>query len=143
MRLRRDDTGAAAVEFALVLPLLLLLVFGIISYGYMLSFRQALSQGAAEGARAAAVALVNEDKESLALQAANEAIGTYQNIKCNEGAMVCSVTVDPCNANGDPAYANVTMTYAYKDEPLTPAFPGLGLTMPDKLSYTASAEVSC
>jgi Flp pilus assembly protein TadG len=51
----RAEGGAAAVEFALVAPLLLLLVFGVISYGYMLSFRQALSQGAAEGARAAAV----------------------------------------------------------------------------------------
>ncbi len=48
----RRERGAAAVEFALVVPLLLTLVFGIISYGYLLSFRQSLSQAAAEGARA-------------------------------------------------------------------------------------------
>ena len=40
---RRREDGAAAVEFALVLPILLLLVFGIIGYGYMLSFRQSIS----------------------------------------------------------------------------------------------------
>ena len=54
-REERGDRGAAAVEFALISPMLLLLVFGIVTYGYMLSFRQAIGQGAAEGARAAAV----------------------------------------------------------------------------------------
>ena len=54
-RVARQDRGAAAVEFALVVPFLLLLVFATISFGMMLSFRQTLSQAATEGARAAAV----------------------------------------------------------------------------------------
>jgi Flp pilus assembly protein TadG len=49
------DRGAAMVEFALILPIFVALVFGIISYGYMLSYRQAVSQAASEGARAAAI----------------------------------------------------------------------------------------
>jgi Flp pilus assembly protein TadG len=32
-RRRRDEGGAAAVEFALLAPIVLLLVFGIIQYG--------------------------------------------------------------------------------------------------------------
>ncbi len=43
-RRERGERGAAALEFALIAPLLLMLVFGIIQYGYVLSFRQALSQ---------------------------------------------------------------------------------------------------
>ena len=54
-RTGREDRGAAAIEFALILPILVVLVFGIIAFGYMLSFRQAMSQAAAEGGRAAAV----------------------------------------------------------------------------------------
>ena len=43
---RKDERGAVLVEFALIVPVLLALVFGIISYGYMLSYRQGLSQAA-------------------------------------------------------------------------------------------------
>ena len=45
------DHGAAAVEFALVVPLLLILVFGIIDYGLYFSDSLTVRQGTREGAR--------------------------------------------------------------------------------------------
>ena len=54
-RRRDDERGTALVEFSISAALLLVLLFGIASYGYMLSFKQGLTQAAAEGARAAAV----------------------------------------------------------------------------------------
>jgi Flp pilus assembly protein TadG len=51
----RFDRGAAAVELAVVLPLLLLLVFGIIDFGRMLNSQITVSAAAREGARWAAV----------------------------------------------------------------------------------------
>lgn len=53
------DRGAAAVEFALLVPLLLLIVFGIIDFGRALNAQITLTQAAREGARLAAVGQPN------------------------------------------------------------------------------------
>ncbi|GAB1640784.1 hypothetical protein KRMM14A1259_12070 [Krasilnikovia sp. MM14-A1259] len=51
------DQGAAAVEMAIVLPLLLLLLFGIIDFGRALNAQITLTEAAREGARATAMGL--------------------------------------------------------------------------------------
>jgi Flp pilus assembly protein TadG len=51
----RRDGGAAAVEMALVLPLLLFVIFGVIDFGRMLNAQITLTEAAREGARAAAL----------------------------------------------------------------------------------------
>ena len=53
----RSDRGASAVEFALVLPLLLMFLFGIIQYGYGLFQLQALSATADEATQKAATGI--------------------------------------------------------------------------------------
>jgi Flp pilus assembly protein TadG len=50
MYLKRQD-GAAAVEFALVLPLLLVILFGIIEFGMILYFQGVVASASREGAR--------------------------------------------------------------------------------------------
>src|SRR5215472_2536784 len=55
MRSARRDRGAAAVEFALVLPVLLLIIFGIIDFGRMLYTQITLTQAAQASARATAI----------------------------------------------------------------------------------------
>lgn len=52
---RHDHRGAAAVEFALVLLPLMLLIFGIIQYGIYFWARQSAVAAAREGARRASV----------------------------------------------------------------------------------------
>ena len=52
---RRDDRGAAVVEFALVLPILVLFVFGIIEFGRAYNARIELTSAVREGARAVAL----------------------------------------------------------------------------------------
>ena len=51
----RPQQGASVVEFALVLPLLLILVFGIIEASWAFAQQNDVRHGAREGARAAAV----------------------------------------------------------------------------------------
>jgi Flp pilus assembly protein TadG len=52
---RRTDEGAAAVEMALLLPILLIIVFGIIDFGRAYNTQIALTQGAREGVRGLAL----------------------------------------------------------------------------------------
>jgi Flp pilus assembly protein TadG len=154
---RRAEGGAAAVELALVAPLLLVLVFGVISYGYMLSFRQALSQAAAEGARAAAVSPYPDAsaKEQSALDAINDALGVAAyGLTCVGGSSgsalvkdgvavgTCSVTTAACDSEPTKSCVTVTLDYRYRQHPLLPAAPGIGLVLPAHLGYDATARVS-
>jgi len=52
---RRRSKGVAAVEFALIVPLLLVILFGIIDFGFMLYDKAMLTNAAREGARAGIV----------------------------------------------------------------------------------------
>jgi Flp pilus assembly protein TadG len=50
-RAAEPDRGAAAVEFALVVPVLLLILFGIIDYGLLFGNSLSVKQGVREAAR--------------------------------------------------------------------------------------------
>jgi Flp pilus assembly protein TadG len=51
-----NDRGAAAVEFALVVPVLLMILFGIIDFGLLFNNSLSVKQGVREGARQGVVA---------------------------------------------------------------------------------------
>jgi len=51
----RKESGASLVEFAVVAPLLLLLLFGMIDFGWLFAQNLDVRHGAREGARMAAV----------------------------------------------------------------------------------------
>ena len=147
-RRRRSEHGAVTVEFVFVLPFLLGIIFLIISLGVMLSFRQTMSQAAAEGARAAAVAPSNLSYDARKAKA-REAIGTaFQGqiggaVACGTG-LTCSFDppagAPPCNAANK--CVTVTVTYGYRADPRVqvPLVPDIML--PETLTYTASARIN-
>jgi len=102
---RHRDEGAAAVEFALVLPVLLLLIFGIVDFGRMLNAKITVNEAAREGARAAA--LVDRDS---GVDRATAAAG---------GLEIDAPDVEGCPAAPDPD-ANATATVTYKFTFITP-----------------------
>lgn len=55
MKFLKNEKGQSMVEFALVLPILVWLVFGLIDFGWLFFNRLAIENGAREGARYAAV----------------------------------------------------------------------------------------
>lgn len=51
MRKLRASEGIAALEFALILPFLLILIFGIIEFSFLLYDKQVITNASREGAR--------------------------------------------------------------------------------------------
>ena len=67
----KDQTGAAAVEFALIASVLFVLVFGIIEFGRIFNELEVMNSAAREGARAAAVRGTFSDIETATADAAS------------------------------------------------------------------------
>lgn len=61
-RFLRDEHGASAVEFAIILPVLLMLLFGIVEFGLAYRDYLAVTHAAREGARMAAVGEFSADE---------------------------------------------------------------------------------
>ena len=55
MRLLRSERGAELIEMAIVTPVLLLLVFGIVDFGFLFQRYVVLTNAAVEGARVASL----------------------------------------------------------------------------------------
>lgn len=55
LSITRPDRGASAVEFALILPVLVLLISGIVGFGFVFAQQLALGNAARQAARTAAV----------------------------------------------------------------------------------------
>jgi Flp pilus assembly protein TadG len=59
--IRRSESGASAVEFAIVASVLLMIVFGTIQFGIAYNRQQSLEAGAREGARNASIGGLQSD----------------------------------------------------------------------------------
>lgn len=64
--IRNENSGAAAVEFALIAPFFLILLLTMIAYGIYLATSHALQQVAADAARTAIAGLDERERQQLA-----------------------------------------------------------------------------
>jgi len=82
------DRGSVAVEFALVVPALLLIVFGLIDFGRALNAQISLTGAAREGARLAAFGDPNAQVQSRVAAAAPSLSGVTVTVaaSCLPGA---------------------------------------------------------
>lgn len=72
--LMRAERGAAIVEMALVLPLLLALLMGVLVYGQYFMLAHSVQQAANDGARAAIVGLDAGDRTAVATRAVGRSL---------------------------------------------------------------------
>jgi len=96
------DRGTAAVEFALVLPVLLLIVFGIIDFGRALNAQIVLTGAAREGVRLAALGYPDAAIQARVAAAAPDLSGVTVTVaaSCPPGA-------------GPTADAEVNVSYSF------------------------------
>lgn len=136
----RSERGTALIEMAAVVGLLTILLFGIITYGVTMSYKQTMAQATNEAARAAAVAPA--DLAVARATAAADRATSGERTPCNTGkGLTCTFTIDPCV--GTPGRCmTVTLTYDLKGHPRVPTVPGVRETLPDKLVSTAVVEVA-
>jgi Flp pilus assembly protein TadG len=82
------DRGTAVVEFALVVPVLLLILFGIIDFGRALNAQIQLTGAAREGVRLAALGYPDASVQARVAAAAPELSGVTATIaaSCEPGA---------------------------------------------------------
>jgi len=128
------DRGAAAVEFALLLPVLLLLVFGIIDFGRALNAQITLTQAAREGARLAAE---GQPWSAVVVPRTRAAATTLS---------VVTVTGNTCPAGAGPG-TNAVVRASYRFTFITPigAIAALvgGGRLGQPLNLSAKGEMPC
>lgn len=118
------DRGAVMVEFALILPLLLMLVIGIIQFGFALNAQVAIQAAAREGARVAAVG-------GDGMAAAEDSLGEMPQV-----ADFAVDPIDPCSSSvdDDDVVVRVSAQYPFS----IPFVPNLG-----SVTLRATAKMRC
>jgi Flp pilus assembly protein TadG len=124
----RGERGAVAVEFALVVPLLLLFLFSVISVSRAFQVQATLSAAAREAARTMAL----ENDAGAARSAAVFAAST-SSVPLTAG----QVSISPDTCTGASPTTNVTVTITYDFQP-TGSFAG-GIAFP----ITSEAVLRC
>jgi len=77
MRFGKDQSGATAVEFAIMLPMFLALIFGIVVFGSYLTMVHGVQQLAAEAARTSVAGLSDSERNSLATSYVTSSAASY------------------------------------------------------------------
>ena len=131
---RAGDRGTTAVEFALLLPLLLMMVFGLIDFGRALNAQLTLTQAAREGARLAAL---GAPVPAVAARTQTAAAGLG-------GSVTVTVTSCPAGATqGSDAVVQVSYSFQF----ITPVgalagfLSGGGFGSP--IALTATGDMPC
>jgi Flp pilus assembly protein TadG len=88
---RSHRGGHSHIEFALVLPVLLMFIYGIMEYGWMFFQRTAVQEAARQGCRAGATMAPDEDYDAVVQEKALSALESLS-VDCQK--VDCTVTTD-------------------------------------------------
>ena len=106
--LARDERGAELIEFALVFPILMLLLAGILDFGMLLRNYEVVTNAAREGARVAVLEGYDEDDVEVRVQEYLDASGLAGT------PTVTLVNVPVTTPAGTFTARSVTLDYTYQ-----------------------------
>jgi len=130
-----NEHGAVAAEFALLLPLLLIILFGIIEFGMMMYGREIVTNAAREGARAGIV-------QGPPKRTAGEITTIIDNYLTGTGVNPADVQLVPTGAGlTNPNTLTVSGTYFYNFlVPVIPVLVGISNPLPIPISVVMRHE---
>ncbi|KQP45163.1 MULTISPECIES: TadE/TadG family type IV pilus assembly protein [unclassified Methylobacterium] len=104
-RFQVAEEGAAAVEFALLVPILMVLLFGIVGFGWFLGIAHSLQEAASQSARASVAGMDVSERSAVALATIKRRISDNPLIDPD------SLTVNVGADAGNPDLFTVTLRY--------------------------------
>ncbi len=146
--LHKRERGAVAVEFAFVFPILLLLVYGVITYSYLFFVTTAVHYAAQVGAEAAVAVAPDDDEDDYTTRvyAAAEA-AARQSLSWMTAAQLARLTVVPALSE-DAVVPTIIVRLQFNTGAPTPIFPVIDLPLvgtvprfPDNVVATAAAAI--
>jgi Flp pilus assembly pilin Flp len=84
-RFKKNENGQTLVEFALILPIMIVLLLGTIQFGFILNGQITVTSAAREGAR---LAVVNVDDDLVKDRVGNAAVALLLNVDKNNGIVI-------------------------------------------------------
>lgn len=105
MRFVRNQSGATAVEFAIMLPVFLSLIFGIVVFGSYLTMVHGVQQLAAEAARTSVAGLSDSERNGLAVAYVTSSASGYPLLDATK------LNVAAVPSSSDPNAYVVTVRY--------------------------------
>lgn len=109
---RRDERGQSLIEMVLVLPLLLLVLFGILEFANAWRVYQTITNSAREGARRATVLSSTTADVQQQIDNRMQAAG-LDPAKANFRLVLCTPGVGSC-AIGDPDTVEISYPYQFR-----------------------------
>ncbi|MCP4809424.1 MAG: pilus assembly protein [Proteobacteria bacterium] len=110
----RDRRGANAIEFALVLPVFLTIVLGMMEFSWAFFIRTAVITAVSDGCRAGAVVHPEDDWETEALDRMTLVLAQY-NIDCEDNSVSCESFA---TSSGDSPEESIDCRLEVNYEPL-------------------------
>lgn len=117
----KSKSGAAAIEFAIIAPIFLILLFGMIAYGIYFGAAHSVQQLAADAARTAIAGLDEEEREALVSSFIQNNASKYTFLMGDKVDIVVQENPD------DASQFTVQVSYDARHLPIWSIFAGLPL----------------